>query len=151
MVIGVPNVGKSSFINSLRRTNLKKGGFKWIGESCWYLRVTGQASEGIKKIHPINNISGRASRVGGEPGITRAVLTKIQVSHLAVFLSLHVLHTVAVLYERCMVILILRYVSVPQCICWTLQGSCLLGLRVLKQAWSWLYVVSGNVIEKGFW
>ncbi|MEQ2309616.1 Mitochondrial GTPase [Ameca splendens] len=47
MVIGVPNVGKSSLINSLRRTNLKKG---------------------------------RASRVGGEPGITKAVLTKIQVS-----------------------------------------------------------------------
>ncbi|XP_041803534.1 mitochondrial ribosome-associated GTPase 1 [Chelmon rostratus] len=46
MVTGVPNVGKSSFINSLRRTHLKKG---------------------------------RASRVGGEPGITRAVLTKIQV------------------------------------------------------------------------
>ncbi|XP_055358460.1 mitochondrial ribosome-associated GTPase 1 [Betta splendens] len=46
MVIGVPNVGKSSLINSLRRTNLKKG---------------------------------RASKVGGEPGITKAVLTKIQV------------------------------------------------------------------------
>ncbi|XP_061645015.1 mitochondrial ribosome-associated GTPase 1 isoform X1 [Phyllopteryx taeniolatus] len=46
MVIGVPNVGKSSLINSLRRTNLKKG---------------------------------RASRVGGEPGITRSVLTRIQV------------------------------------------------------------------------
>ncbi|XP_037127698.1 mitochondrial ribosome-associated GTPase 1 [Syngnathus acus] len=46
MVIGVPNVGKSSLINSLRRTHLKKG---------------------------------RASRVGGEPGITRAVLTRIQV------------------------------------------------------------------------
>ncbi|KAJ8250777.1 hypothetical protein COCON_G00226990 [Conger conger] len=46
MVIGVPNVGKSSLINALRRTNLKKG---------------------------------RASRVGGEPGITKAVLTKIQV------------------------------------------------------------------------
>ncbi|CAN9499851.1 unnamed protein product [Ophioblennius macclurei] len=47
MVIGVPNVGKSSLINALRRTNMKKG---------------------------------RASRVGGEPGITKAVLTKIQVS-----------------------------------------------------------------------
>ncbi|XP_061766255.1 mitochondrial ribosome-associated GTPase 1 [Nerophis ophidion] len=46
MVIGVPNVGKSSLINSIRRTYLKKG---------------------------------RASRVGGEPGITRAVLTRIQV------------------------------------------------------------------------
>lgn len=47
MVIGVPNVGKSSLINALRRTNMKKGG--------------------------------RASKVGGEPGITKAVLTKIQV------------------------------------------------------------------------
>ncbi|KAM9366002.1 mitochondrial ribosome-associated GTPase 1 [Pholidichthys leucotaenia] len=46
MVIGVPNVGKSSLINSMRRTNLKKG---------------------------------RASKVGGEPGITKAVLTRIQV------------------------------------------------------------------------
>lgn len=46
MGIGVPNVGKSSFINALRRTNLKKG---------------------------------KASRVGAEPGITKAVLTKIQV------------------------------------------------------------------------
>lgn len=47
MVIGVPNVGKSSLINALRRTNMKKGG--------------------------------RASKVGGEPGITKAVLTRIQV------------------------------------------------------------------------
>uniref|UniRef100_A0A8D0H0H2 Mitochondrial GTPase 1 n=1 Tax=Sphenodon punctatus TaxID=8508 RepID=A0A8D0H0H2_SPHPU len=47
MVIGVPNMGKSSLINSMRRLHLRKG---------------------------------KASRVGGEPGITRAVLTKIQVS-----------------------------------------------------------------------
>uniref|UniRef100_A0A3Q3WHY4 Mitochondrial GTPase 1 n=1 Tax=Mola mola TaxID=94237 RepID=A0A3Q3WHY4_MOLML len=61
MVIGVPNVGKSSFINSLRRTNLKKG---------------------------------RASRVGGEPGITKAVLTKIQVCERPI---MHLLDTPGVL------------------------------------------------------
>ncbi|XP_014320047.1 mitochondrial ribosome-associated GTPase 1 isoform X3 [Myotis lucifugus] len=47
MVIGVPNVGKSSLINSLRRQHLRKG---------------------------------KATRVGSEPGITRAVMSKIQVS-----------------------------------------------------------------------
>lgn len=47
MVIGVPNVGKSSLINSLRRQHLRKG---------------------------------KAARVGGEPGITRAVMSRIQVS-----------------------------------------------------------------------
>ncbi|XP_053548147.1 mitochondrial ribosome-associated GTPase 1 isoform X2 [Bombina bombina] len=47
MVIGVPNVGKSSLINSMRRLHLKKG---------------------------------KASRVGGEPGITRSVMSKIQIS-----------------------------------------------------------------------
>ncbi|CAM9665354.1 unnamed protein product [Lampetra fluviatilis] len=46
MVIGIPNVGKSSFINALRRRHLKRG---------------------------------KASKVGGEPGITKAVLTRIQV------------------------------------------------------------------------
>ncbi|NWX17326.1 MTG1 GTPase, partial [Aegotheles bennettii] len=46
LVIGVPNVGKSSLINSLRRLHLKKG---------------------------------KATAVGGEPGVTRAVLTRIQV------------------------------------------------------------------------
>ncbi|XP_069467242.1 mitochondrial ribosome-associated GTPase 1 isoform X2 [Ambystoma mexicanum] len=46
MVIGVPNVGKSSLINAIRRQHLKKG---------------------------------KASKVGAMPGITRAVLSKIQV------------------------------------------------------------------------
>ncbi|XP_023564646.1 mitochondrial ribosome-associated GTPase 1 isoform X2 [Octodon degus] len=47
MVIGIPNVGKSSLINSLRRQHLKIG---------------------------------KAARVGGTPGITRAVTSRIQVS-----------------------------------------------------------------------
>ncbi|EDM11905.1 rCG47900, isoform CRA_b [Rattus norvegicus] len=45
MVVGVPNVGKSSLINSLRRQHLR---------------------------------TGKAARVGGEPGITRAVTSRIQ-------------------------------------------------------------------------
>ncbi|XP_065603004.1 mitochondrial ribosome-associated GTPase 1 isoform X3 [Cyrtonyx montezumae] len=49
MVIGVPNVGKSSLINSLRRLHLKKG---------------------------------KATAVGGEPGVTKAVLTRIQVCEM---------------------------------------------------------------------
>ncbi|XP_073408181.1 mitochondrial ribosome-associated GTPase 1 isoform X5 [Dendrobates tinctorius] len=47
MVTGIPNVGKSSLVNALRRMHLRKG---------------------------------KASKVGGEPGITRSVLYKIQVS-----------------------------------------------------------------------
>ncbi|NXQ30147.1 MTG1 GTPase, partial [Alaudala cheleensis] len=46
LVIGVPNVGKSSLINSLRRLHLKKG---------------------------------KATAVGGEPGVTKSVLSRIQV------------------------------------------------------------------------
>ncbi|XP_004375057.1 mitochondrial ribosome-associated GTPase 1 [Trichechus manatus latirostris] len=46
MVIGIPNVGKSSLINSIRRLHLRKG---------------------------------KASRVGGQPGVTRAVMSRIQV------------------------------------------------------------------------
>lgn len=61
MVIGVPNVGKSSLINALRRTNLKKG---------------------------------RGSKVGGEPGITKAVLTRIQVCERPI---IHLLDTPGVL------------------------------------------------------
>ncbi|NXP67604.1 MTG1 GTPase, partial [Chloropsis cyanopogon] len=46
LVIGVPNVGKSSLINALRRLHLRKG---------------------------------KATAEGGEPGITKAVLSRIQV------------------------------------------------------------------------
>lgn len=64
MVIGIPNVGKSSLINALRRTNLKKG---------------------------------KASRVGAEPGITKAVLTQIQVCERPV---IHLLDTPGVLAPK---------------------------------------------------
>ncbi|XP_059585647.1 mitochondrial ribosome-associated GTPase 1 isoform X3 [Alligator mississippiensis] len=64
MVIGVPNVGKSSLINALRRLHLKKG---------------------------------KASQVGGEPGITKAVLTKIQVSERPV---MYLIDTPGVLSPR---------------------------------------------------
>lgn len=64
MVIGVPNVGKSSLINAVRRTYLKKG---------------------------------KASKVGGEPGITKAVLTKIQVCERPI---IHLLDTPGVLPPR---------------------------------------------------
>ncbi|XP_063730506.1 mitochondrial ribosome-associated GTPase 1 isoform X1 [Eleginops maclovinus] len=66
MAIGVPNVGKSSLINSLRRTYLKKE----------------------------ISILGRASRVGGEPGITKALLTRIQVCERPI---IHLLDTPGVL------------------------------------------------------
>ncbi|XP_053307219.1 mitochondrial ribosome-associated GTPase 1 [Spea bombifrons] len=64
LVVGVPNVGKSSLINSLRRLHLKKG---------------------------------KASRVGAEPGITRAVLSRIQVSEEPL---LYLLDTPGVLSPR---------------------------------------------------
>uniref|UniRef100_A0A8C8SBZ4 G domain-containing protein n=1 Tax=Pelusios castaneus TaxID=367368 RepID=A0A8C8SBZ4_9SAUR len=64
MVMGVPNVGKSSLINSMRRLHLKKG---------------------------------KASRVGAEPGITRAVLTRIQVSERPI---MYLLDTPGVLSPR---------------------------------------------------
>ncbi|XP_069741412.1 mitochondrial ribosome-associated GTPase 1 isoform X2 [Narcine bancroftii] len=64
MVIGLPNVGKSSLINALRRMHLKKG---------------------------------KASRVGGAPGITRAVLTKIQVCERPI---IHLLDTPGVFFPH---------------------------------------------------
>ncbi|GAB5578916.1 mitochondrial ribosome-associated GTPase 1 isoform X2 [Prionailurus iriomotensis] len=65
MVIGIPNVGKSSLINALRRQHLRKG---LCARLLCSLRPTAP-------LHP----TGKATRVGGEPGITRAVMSRIQV------------------------------------------------------------------------
>lgn len=77
MVIGVPNVGKSSLINAIRRTNLKKGKL-CIFDICNCLCIFIILKLKNEMDAPFLNL-GKASRVGGEPGITKAVLTKIQV------------------------------------------------------------------------
>ncbi|XP_071667693.1 mitochondrial ribosome-associated GTPase 1 isoform X5 [Patagioenas fasciata] len=76
LVIGVPNVGKSSLINSLRRLHLKKGISQW----CLGPGSSRQHSHGAAfsdRVSPFPK--GKATAVGGEPGVTKAVLTKIQV------------------------------------------------------------------------
>lgn len=85
-------MGKSSLINSLRRTNLKKGTNNKIIDSCWSLiqRVTSYYELLSNKYCNYTLISGRASKVGGEPGITKAVLTKIQVCVKDMFVSVYV-------------------------------------------------------------
>ncbi|NWI66928.1 MTG1 GTPase, partial [Todus mexicanus] len=71
LVIGVPNVGKSSLINSLRRLHLNKGISVWccgagdLAEHCVFFSLCLS--------------SGKATAVGGEPGVTKAMLTRIQV------------------------------------------------------------------------
>ncbi|XP_030342028.1 mitochondrial ribosome-associated GTPase 1 isoform X2 [Strigops habroptila] len=75
LVIGVPNVGKSSLINSLRRLHLKKGISPWrlaLGRSLCWDRVSLAC---LTVVSP----KGKATAVGGEPGVTKAVLTRIQV------------------------------------------------------------------------
>ena len=73
MVIGVPNVGKSSLINSLRRKKNKKGTPKFL----WHWEVV---APGITHhAHSLLFPKGKATAVGGEPGVTKAVLTRIQV------------------------------------------------------------------------
>lgn len=74
-----------------------------IADSCWMLSLCDAEH---CKYAPI---SGRASRVGGEPGITKAVLTKIQVGVKDMFtcVCVHCMHVcicavfVAVFLLRC--------------------------------------------------
>lgn len=76
LVIGVPNVGKSSLINSMRRLHLKKGISQW----CLGAGSSRQHSHGAAfsdRVSPFPK--GKATAVGGEPGVTKAVLTRIQV------------------------------------------------------------------------
>ncbi|NXU92844.1 MTG1 GTPase, partial [Xiphorhynchus elegans] len=75
LVIGVPNMGKSSLINSLRRLHLKKGISPWCqGSGRRWGRVVPASMTG-SPFPP-----GKATTVGSEPGITKSVLTRIQVS-----------------------------------------------------------------------
>ncbi|XP_071420178.1 mitochondrial ribosome-associated GTPase 1 isoform X1 [Pithys albifrons albifrons] len=75
LVIGVPNMGKSSLINSLRRLHLKKGISLWCQGSGRRWGTVFLASMTVPLFPP-----GKATTVGGEPGITKAVLSRIQVS-----------------------------------------------------------------------
>ncbi|NWW36401.1 MTG1 GTPase, partial [Panurus biarmicus] len=73
LVIGVPNVGKSSLINSLRRLHLKKG----ISARC---QGSGRGwAQCHVRLVTVSVPPGKATAVGGEPGITKAVLSRIQV------------------------------------------------------------------------
>ena len=67
MVVGMPNVGKSSLINALRRNYTKQGD------------LTNFSVNLIDFTNRQINYIGKAARVGKLPGITRAVSTKIQV------------------------------------------------------------------------
>ncbi|XP_020929619.1 mitochondrial ribosome-associated GTPase 1 isoform X4 [Sus scrofa] len=81
MVIGVPNVGKSSLINALRRQHLRKGTSP--GARRWRAQPRplppGSPSSGGSSRRPAVQAAGKATKVGGEPGITRAVMSRVQV------------------------------------------------------------------------
>ncbi|XP_074010359.1 mitochondrial ribosome-associated GTPase 1 isoform X1 [Numenius arquata] len=83
LVIGVPNVGKSSLINSLRRLHLKKGISPWClgsGRSRWRSPGAGSRAQPLASLTVfLLSPKGKATAVGGEPGVTKAVLTRIQV------------------------------------------------------------------------
>ena len=49
MVIGIPNVGKSSLINALRRQHLRKGTAGRCELMLWCLLASGRSSSGSEK------------------------------------------------------------------------------------------------------
>ena len=63
MIIGIPNVGKSSLINALRRNYLRKGNLKLI----------------IELLHMEPSITGKGAHTGKEPGVTRRLSQFIKV------------------------------------------------------------------------
>jgi ribosome biogenesis GTPase A len=70
LVVGIPNVGKSSLINILRARNLQIKG-----------AVSTEWSSVLADAFTESFFAGKATPVGDKPGVTRAVLTSIRVSN----------------------------------------------------------------------
>ena len=91
-MIGVPNVGKSSLINALRRTHLKKGIhsiiFFLIDYRLCQTKITYNGGSLVLHVRSFNcafhlMFTGKASRVGAVAGVTRSVMEKIKVSRIS--------------------------------------------------------------------
>lgn len=69
LVVGMPNVGKSSLLNALRRVGVRKGMFE---ES---LEHPGSSSHSHS-----TSLTGKAFRIGAEPGITRRLTGTVKIN-----------------------------------------------------------------------
>ena len=71
MVIGIPNVGKSSLINSLRHLHLKRSTCSVTLQEIAFNSVL---------ITFVASVLGKAAKVGPEAGVTRSLQMQIKVS-----------------------------------------------------------------------
>jgi ribosome biogenesis GTPase A len=69
LVVGMPNVGKSSLLNALRRVGVHKG---TPLELCWIDPSTKSSVD--------ENLTGKAFRIGAEPGITRRLTGTVKIN-----------------------------------------------------------------------